>query len=1118
MTGPRVDDGGAPPAWRVVTRPCRHGNLSFLPADDPIGRSLDEYGEWAEAEIAFLLRLIGPGDVVLDVGANVGTHTVAFAKHVGASGKVYAFEPQPMIFSLLRANVGRNGLANVECVNAGVADARGEMLVPALDYGERFNFGAVALRPLEPGAPARGAKVPVLPLDECAAGRPALIKLDVEGMEPRVLRGGRRTLSTARPIVYVECNAIEPGWAAVQLMRELGYEALLHQTAAYNPSNLRANRANFFGDAHESSLLFVPAERAAAVRRTAADAPLLTPIGSLDDLARTLLETRRWSAEGTTDPSPLVLASSVRQLRAALAATLAERDRQVAALEDALAARERHVAAILDSVSWRVTRPLRAAKAVAVRAATTSRRLAASAGAVLCDALPAGTPGGVRLRALVAREPRPDRPLGSARPVPGGPSDPGAWPKADRPESPSAEAWARLIERRRAAGPAKAAPLVDVVIPVYRGLAETLACVYSVLDADPATPHEVVVIDDAGPEPDLAAELERLAGEGLFTLARNATNLGFVRTANLGIGLHPERDVVLLNSDTEVYGDWLDRLRAAAYSRPNAGTVTPLSNNAEIFSYPIFARDNDMRLEVGYDDLDAMAARVNVGLTVDVPTAVGFCMYVRRDCIRETGLLDAERFGRGYGEENDFCLRASARGWRHLLAGDVFVRHCGGVSFGDEKAGRIRQGLKVLLRSFPDYTSRIQDFLARDPVHPIRRRLDVARLTARASRRAVLFVTHRRGGGTERHVDDLRHRLALEEVSVFFLRPVPGRPRLVALEHPEVPATANVGPFDLDADLDALTETLAEIGIEHVHVHSLVDLDPAAPEWIRTLSARLGVPYDFTAHDYACVCPRITLIGRSGVYCGEPDVETCQTCVSKAGSPFGDVPVAEWRARYASLLGGARRVFVPSADVEGRLHRYFPDVLFALRPHPESAAARIAGAAVRRPGEPLRVAVIGAIGPHKGSGLLVACARDALARKLPIDFVVFGYTDEPKALARLRNVTVTGPYDEAALPSLLERQPCHLALFASVIPETYSYTLSIAFRAGLFPVAFDLGAIAERIRAAAWGALLPLSLMAEPAEVNDRLLSLSVAPAPDRPPVEPGQARYPSCGRDYYGW
>jgi len=210
---------------------------------------------------------------------------------------------------------------------------------------------------------------------------------------------------------------------------------------------------------------------------------------------------------------------------------------------------------------------------------------------------------------------------------------------------------------------------VDIIVPVYRGLEDTRRCIESVLAADNQTPWRLIVINDASPEPEVTAWLREVAPrDPRIVLLENDENLGFVGTVNRGMALSEQDDVLLLNSDTEVTGNWLDRIRSAAYGDQKIASVTPFSNNATICSYPRFCEDND--LPAGWDiaRLDALFARVNAGQVVDVPTGVGFCMYIRRDALRQLGLFDVEHFGKGYGEENDFCIRAYKAGWRNLQA------------------------------------------------------------------------------------------------------------------------------------------------------------------------------------------------------------------------------------------------------------------------------------------------------------------------------------------------------------------------------------------------------------------------------------------------------------------
>jgi len=272
--------------------------------------------------------------------------------------------------------------------------------------------------------------------------------------------------------------------------------------------------------------------------------------------------------------------------------------------------------------------------------------------------------------------------------------------------------------------------VIDVIIPVYKGVHETRRCIHSVLESVQRESFEVVVVNDASPDPEIVTWLEGLAAIGSVTLLRNDANNGFVQSVNRGMSLHPDRDVVLLNSDTEVANDWLDRLADIASSAPDIGTATPFSNNATICTYPFPGWTGGLPGGLGLAALDRLFARVNAHRTVDLPTAVGFCMYIRRTCLQQVGLFDAERFGRGYGEENDFCLRAARTGWRNVLAADVFVFHEGAVSFSGEWNERAGAALQAVLDVHPDYLQLVRQFNLRDPSRGAREAVDLARCGA----------------------------------------------------------------------------------------------------------------------------------------------------------------------------------------------------------------------------------------------------------------------------------------------------------------------------------------------------------------------------------------------------
>ncbi|RLJ67618.1 GT2 family glycosyltransferase [Sulfurisoma sediminicola] len=652
--------------------------------------------------------------------------------------------------------------------------------------------------------------------------------------------------------------------------------------------------------------------------------------------------------------------------------------------------------------------------------------------------------------------------------------------------------------------------VVDVIVPVYRGLQETIECIESVLAAPVSTPFELILVDDASPEPELSAALVAYAKRRGVVLLRNEENKGFVGSVNRALMLHPARDVVLLNSDTRVHGDWLDRIVATANLDRDIGTITPLSNDATICSYPVFNDHNAFPNAQNLMLLDGDCARVNPPHGIDIPTAVGSCMYIRRDCIDDVGLFDEATWGKGYGEENDFSLRASYLGWRNVAATHVFVAHRGGVSFG---SGGHRLAVRNLVRLneiHPGYDRMVQQFLAADPLLTARRNIDRARLSRQPGTPGMLLVTHGLGGGTERNVRDLSDRLQHERITPYILRPLDAR--RIALQVPDEWQLPNL-VFDSEQEVEHLMVTLKGLDIRHVHVHHFIGF---RPNFFHGLLTALKVGYDVTIHDYSWICPQINLIDAGGRYCGEPELSKCEACLAQLGSQVGEVESVEaLRVRSAGFLHDARSVFVPSRDVEIRMRRYAPKCAYHAKPHPEPRAKVSVQVPSPRQDGMLKVAVIGGISDHKGYRELMACAEDAASRKLPLRFIVIGHTRDDEPLFAFGNVFITGVYDENELPDLLAFHACDVALFLSVWPETWSYTLSAALSAGLLPYAYDIGAHAERIRTLGVGMLFPVGLSAP--GINDTLLS-GVTLNRKLPPrqVVLGEPHYEEMLSDYY--
>ena len=235
---------------------CRHGLMLFNVNDKYIGRALQVYGEYMQAEVELFEHLIAPGDTVIDAGANLGAHTLYFSKRVGDSGRVYAFEPQRIVFQTLCANVALNSALNVFAHHAALGERPGEIVVDIPDYTRENNFGGMPL-----GEWQSGERAPVATIDALALDRCDFVKIDVEGMEQAAIRGARGTLARLQPVLYVENDRPEHAAALVALIRSLGYSLHWHVPPYFNAANFNGVAENLFGNIAARNVLCMPEGR-----------------------------------------------------------------------------------------------------------------------------------------------------------------------------------------------------------------------------------------------------------------------------------------------------------------------------------------------------------------------------------------------------------------------------------------------------------------------------------------------------------------------------------------------------------------------------------------------------------------------------------------------------------------------------------------------------------------------------------------------------------------------------------------------------------------------------------------------------------------------------------------
>jgi FkbM family methyltransferase len=244
------------PSPHLRLKHCRHGIMLYSARDRYVGGSLDRYGEFSELEAQLFTGLVRPGMLVVEVGSNIGAHTVHLAKLVGENGGVVAFEAQRVIFQMLCANLALNGIENTDAKCMAVGAAPGEIMVPRLDYRGDNNFGGIALGGDD------GDAVEMIAIDNLLLPACHLMKIDVEGMEKQVLEGARQTIGRFRPYLYVEDDRIDKHAELITTLFDLEYRLWWHLPWLYNPGNFAGDPENLFPGIASFNLICLPRESA----------------------------------------------------------------------------------------------------------------------------------------------------------------------------------------------------------------------------------------------------------------------------------------------------------------------------------------------------------------------------------------------------------------------------------------------------------------------------------------------------------------------------------------------------------------------------------------------------------------------------------------------------------------------------------------------------------------------------------------------------------------------------------------------------------------------------------------------------------------------------------------
>lgn len=625
----------------------------------------------------------------------------------------------------------------------------------------------------------------------------------------------------------------------------------------------------------------------------------------------------------------------------------------------------------------------------------------------------------------------------------------------------------------------------SIIIPVYNAYDCLAPCIDSVIRHTDLENNNLIIIDDCSPDGRVLPLLEEYSGCKGITLLKNSENLGFVKTVNRGMTYAGKNDVLLLNSDTEVTKDWLKKIQKCAYSKERIATVTPLSNNATLASVPDSFKPNE--IPEGYD-LESFAELVeecSMHMYPEIPTGHGFCIYITRAALDSVGMFDEDSFGKGYGEETDFCFRCLDAGYRHILCDDTYILHKESQSFSASKQAEITQGLKMLNQRY-SYMRRLNYWVTTDAMGYLGENIKISMNMVNNDNPNIMVVIHdwesdlAKIGGTSLHVKDIIFGLR-SKFNFHILGPALGGFNLISYWSNTDCESKIFFPCNekysmecfFNDDYKRMVESIIDMfGISIVHIHHIKNhyfdiFDVCKEKDIKLIA---------TLHDYYYICPSINKLYLNKEYCGSGEVDKCKVCMAKNYSTQDRARafVCAWREVCHNKLKLCDMLVSPSAAARDEILASYGDLNITVIEH----GIDLQKIPVKNHDfSKFNIAFIGGIAIHKGRKILQALIKNRKGIKVHL----FGVADKRICSGlRFRN---HGKYKREKLPQLLSENGIDLVCLFSIWPETYSYTLTEAVACGIPVISFDLGAIAERIKKYNLGYLVPVG--ATSAEIID---------------------------------
>lgn len=611
---------------------------------------------------------------------------------------------------------------------------------------------------------------------------------------------------------------------------------------------------------------------------------------------------------------------------------------------------------------------------------------------------------------------------------------------------------------------------ITIIIPVFNAYDELCKCVDSVISYT-TFPYQVLLINDCSTDPRIAPQLSHYASRKNIKVITNSTNLGYVKSINVGIQACAT-DVLLLNSDTIVTPKWLEKIIIAAYSDHRIMTVTPLSNAAGIFSAPEIDTNNELLPTWNLEDISKIVENLSSHLYERVPTGNGFCMFIKREAFLQVGLFDEEAFQKGYCEENDFCMRLFSKGFDNIICDNTYIFHHHSASFQGEKQKLLQHNKDILLSRYPQYDYLVGKMLCSQNLkqvrHQIRQGFKNYEQTG-VTEKNILYVIQYANGGSVKTNEDLMNFIdSQNNWNVFMLNSDCETLRLYQLKNKTLYLLKK---WDMNSKWDINSLYNAEwrniyfnilfhyhidiVHIRHLYKHTFDIVDAAY--WFH-------IPMVLSFHDFYYICPTTNLINGKGLYCNADcssangQCRISEPCI-KINDDMHKWIKSNWRNQLTDLFKKTDAFVTTSEYSKELFENVFSNIkgrVLIYEHGRDFSYPRIFYGSLPDKNQKIRIMIAGNIDYNKGANY-ISQLIDADKNKLLEFHCIGNLPEELKSKVKYYGKYIRDDFKDY----VVKIKPSFMGIF-SIWPETYCHIITEAFSCGIPCVVSDIGTLRER--------------------------------------------------------